>query len=79
MNKFQAKIKHLLRNPLVIFAKIWEVASPWISSDETFLKIDFFLRMGKRLNLKDPQTFSEKLQWLKLFNQKKEYSVLVDK
>lgn len=79
MNKFQAKIKHLLRNPLVIFAKIWEVASPWISSDETFLKIDFFLRMGKRLNLKDPQTFSEKLQWIKLFNQKKEYSVLVDK
>ena len=79
MNKIQTKFKRFQRNPLIVFAKIWEKASPWISSDELFLKVDFFLRMHKKLNLKDPQTFNEKLQWLKLFDQKKEYSYLVDK
>ena len=35
--------------------------------------------MGKKLNLKDPQTFSEKLQWLKLYNRQSEYTRMVDK
>lgn len=37
------------------------------------------LEMGKKLNLKNPQTMNEKLQWLKLYNRKEEYRVLVDK
>jgi hypothetical protein len=35
--------------------------------------------MGKELNLDNPQTFSEKLQWLKLYNRKPEYTKMVDK
>lgn len=35
--------------------------------------------MGKELNLDNPQTFSEKLQWLKLYNRKPEYTQMVDK
>jgi hypothetical protein len=35
--------------------------------------------MGKRLNLKTPQTYSEKLQWLKLYNRRPEYTNMVDK
>ena len=35
--------------------------------------------MGKRLNLKNPTTFNEKLQWLKLYNRKPEYTIMVDK
>ncbi|WP_372519302.1 ATP-grasp fold amidoligase family protein [Candidatus Ruminimicrobiellum ovillum] len=31
------------------------------------LEIQFESRMGKKLNLSDPQTFNEKLQWLKLY------------
>jgi hypothetical protein len=31
------------------------------------------------LNLKNPQTFNEKLQWLKLYDRKKEYPLYVDK
>lgn len=39
----------------------------------------YWLSMGKKLNLKDPKTFNEKLQWLKLYNRKPEYTIMVDK
>lgn len=48
-------------------------------SDEKFLKKLFKLHMGYELNLDNPQTFSEKLQWLKLNNRKPEYTQMVDK
>ena len=47
--------------------------------DKQFLKVVYRLRMGKKLNLKNPQTFTEKLQWLKLYNRKPEYTKMVDK
>ncbi len=48
-------------------------------SDEEYLKKVFKLSMGKPLNLEDPQTFNEKLQWLKLYDRKPEYTMMVDK
>lgn len=48
-------------------------------SDEKFLQRLFKLRMQKELNLDNPQSFSEKLQWLKLYNRKPEYTQMVDK
>lgn len=47
--------------------------------DETFLKKSFKIHLGYELNLKNPQTFNEKLQWLKLYNRKDLYTTLVDK
>lgn len=47
--------------------------------DETFLKLIYFLEMGHRLNLKNPQFFSEKIQWLKIYDRRPEYPFLVDK
>lgn len=47
--------------------------------DETYLKLIFYCETGKRLNLKSPVTFNEKLQWLKLYDRKPEYSTYVDK
>lgn len=47
--------------------------------DKIFLKIRFWTTMGKRLNFKNPQTFNEKLQWLKLYNRNPEYTRMVDK
>ena len=35
--------------------------------------------IGYSLDLDNPQTFNEKLQWLKLYNRKPEYTVMVDK
>ena len=46
--------------------------------DEPYLKIMYRLRMGKKLNLNDPQTFNEKLQWLKLHDRNPLYTTMVD-
>lgn len=47
--------------------------------DEKYLKIAYKIRMGKELNLQHPKTYSEKLQWLKLYDRKTIYTDLVDK
>ena len=47
--------------------------------DEPYLKLMYRVRMGKNLNLKNPQTFNEKLQWLKLHDRRPEYVKMVDK
>lgn len=47
--------------------------------DKLYLSILFWGHMGKKMNWKNPQTFSEKLQWLKLYNRKPEYTMMVDK
>ncbi|MBE7046066.1 MAG: glycosyl transferase [Ruminococcaceae bacterium] len=43
------------------------------------LKGLFKKRMGKNLNLENPLSFSEKLQWLKLYDHNPEYTRIVDK
>ena len=48
-------------------------------SDKKFLKIKFRLEMGQKLDLENPKTFNEKLQWLKMYNRKPEYTTMVDK
>lgn len=48
-------------------------------SDEKYLKKKFKLLLGYDLNLENPQTFNEKLQWLKLYDRKPEYTTMVDK
>lgn len=47
--------------------------------DPIYIKLLYRRRTGKTLNLKNPVTFNEKLQWLKLYNRKPEYSMMVDK
>lgn len=48
-------------------------------SDEEFLKRKFLVRIGKELDLDNPKTFNEKLQWLKLYDRRPEYTAMVDK
>lgn len=47
--------------------------------DETFLKKQFKNVFGYELNLNNPKTYSEKIQWLKLYNREEKYTDLVDK
>lgn len=56
---------------------VYRTARLW--SDETYLKMLFPLRVGYKLNLDNPKTFNEKLQWLKLHNRKSLYTKMVDK
>ena len=48
-------------------------------SDERYLKFTYRLMIGKKLNLNNPQTFNEKLQWLKIHDRNYQYTNLVDK
>ncbi len=48
-------------------------------SDVKYLKLMYRIYIGKKLNLDQPQTFNEKLQWLKLHDRKPEYTSMVDK
>ncbi len=47
--------------------------------DKEYLEKIFKACMGYALNLENPQTFNEKLQWLKLYNRNPAYTVMVDK
>ena len=51
----------------------------FLVSDKPYLQMMYWLQIGKKLNLKHPVTFNEKLQWLKLYNHKPEYTMMVDK
>lgn len=48
-------------------------------SDIVYLKLRWFILNGYKLNLKTPLTFSEKIQWLKLYDRNPTYTKLVDK
>jgi hypothetical protein len=48
-------------------------------SEETLVKLGYLLKMKKRLDLNNPRTFNEKIQWLKLFWQKDIVSNCADK
>lgn len=48
-------------------------------TDEQYLKLAWKVDMGGKLNLQNPKTFNEKLQWLKLNDRKSLYTQLVDK
>lgn len=48
-------------------------------SDKTYTKLVWRAHKGYPLNLDNPHTFNEKLQWLKLYYHKPEYITMVDK
>lgn len=78
MNKLRKLLFYLLHDRSKIRVFLLQKISRCYS-DEKFLKRLFKLSMGYELNLDNPQTFNEKLQWLKLYNRKPEYTQMVDK
>ena len=72
-------VKDILRKPQLLFITLGHLG--WFNwmSDERYLRIAYKARLGKKLNLKNPLTYNEKLQWLKLYNRRPEYTQLVDK
>lgn len=47
--------------------------------DKLYLSLRYRCLMGSWINWNNPKTFTEKLQWLKLYNRKPEYTTMVDK
>lgn len=48
-------------------------------SDEDYIKKMYYCYFGRKIDLNNPKTFNEKLQWLKLNDRRSEYTSLVDK
>ena len=78
MYNLKNKLKYL-KNP---FKAIIPLADRgmfnWLS-DEPYLKLAYWSKTGKRLNLENPKEYNEKLQWLKINDRKSVYSEYVDK
>lgn len=62
--------------PSVLLAEISKVIP---ISDRWYVTWRYFFTFGRRLNLQHPQTFTEKLQWLKLNDHPEQYAPLADK
>lgn len=71
-------LKDYINNPRILFTSFLQEYGCWIP-DRLYLQMQYYLRMGKRIDLNNPQTFNEKIQWLKLYNRKPEYTMMVDK
>lgn len=58
----------------------WMKALLKLCSDKTYFRVKWWARrMPYRLDLKNPQTFNAKLQWIKLYDRNPLYTTLVDK
>ena len=71
-------VLYYITNPRTIGFSLTRRFGQWLP-DALYLKLLYYFKLGKRLNLKNPQSFTEKLQWLKLYNRRPEYTSLVDK
>lgn len=68
-----------LMHPYEVAERLLRALSPAIKNDELYLKIRYFLCTHQKLHLDSPLTFSEKIQWLKLYNRNPEFTKMVDK
>lgn len=75
-----------MNKPLRVFRNPW-LAFKFLANkglmnwlpDKPYLKMMYRASTGKRLHLEAPQTFGEKLQWLKLHDRNPLYTMMVDK
>lgn len=79
MTKLYTFIKLLFTNPIKILNIIVYQYPKLIKNDKMFLSLRYYLVFGKRINWKKPLSYSEKLQWLKVYNRNPLYTTLVDK
>jgi len=76
------RLRKAIKNPKLVLKlvliKILYFVSPFFN-DSVYLKLLFPLKTGSKLDLDNPQTYNEKLQWLKIHFRKPEFTRMVDK
>lgn len=73
------KIKWFLKQEDKITVLLSTIPIFRLVPDKLYLKWRYRAKMHKKLDLKNPKTFNEKLQWLKLYDRKPIYTTMVDK
>lgn len=71
-------VKEYIKRPQIVAITLLQRYFTWLP-DRIYIELMFWLQMGHKLNLSTPKTFSEKIQWLKLYNRRPEYTKMVDK
>ena len=80
LHSFYSKINRGISRPSLLVHKLLNFLYGCnLLSDKLFLSLKFRLKMGGGINWKSPHTFNEKLQWLKLYNRRPEYTIMADK
>lgn len=75
----QKKLLEYTKNPMLLMCLLGNHhLLNWLP-DEKYLRLIYRARTGRKLNLENPSGFSEKLQWIKLYDRKPEYIQMVDK
>ncbi len=77
-SKIKNAIYYLSQDPKVFIASVWTKLAP-LFPDKIYLKVLFRIKMGYWMDFNNPKTFTEKIQWLKLYNRNPEYTTMVDK
>lgn len=72
------KIKRYWQNPKIFKLVALQHISPLLS-DRLYIQTKWKIKMPYQLRIDNPQTFNEKLQWLKLYDHNPLYTTLVDK
>ncbi len=78
-NVLLRKISTMLHTRRIFMKKFAGTRLFRLLPDKTALKILYKNTYPEKLDLDNPQTFGQKLQWLKLYNRKPEYTRMVDK
>lgn len=73
------KLKKVLTNKEYRYEFLNSHGLSGIISSETLLRMRYYSNFGKELDLDSPKTYTEKLQWLKIYDRKDIYTTMVDK
>ena len=73
------KFAHTLVSPKERFLELSSRGFYSSMPDDAYLKRKYCYKMGRELDLENPKTFTEKLQWLKLYDRRPEYTIMADK
>ncbi len=71
-------IKEYIAHPRITTLVLIEHLGQWLP-DSVYLKLMYLIKMNRKLDLHNPKSFTEKLQWLKLYDRRPEYTMMVDK
>ena len=72
-------LRILFDSPKGFLMSLYVVFGMHILPEKLYIKLLFKKRLGYKLDLINPKTFNEKLNWLKFYNRRKEYTTMVDK
>lgn len=72
-------ITNFRKNKLAPFTAILRRVARFIDNDVLYVKLLYILEKHQKLDMSNPRTFNEKIQWLKIYNRKSIYTTMVDK